>query len=119
MSNRSLTVAALIGAALTAADPAPPIRFRNIAESAGIHFVLENSPTPQKHLIETMPGGVAIFDYNGDGLPDIFFTNGAALQDPMPKGASPDKHDPQQHGVERQTEEIEMKRPAKDRVDKF
>lgn len=56
-----------------------PIRFRNIAESAGIHFVLENSPTPRKHLVETMAGGVAIFDYNNDGRPDIYFANGAAI----------------------------------------
>ncbi len=28
-------------------------------------------------MIETMAGGVSVFDYNGDGRPDIFFTNGA------------------------------------------
>jgi hypothetical protein len=56
-----------------------PIHFENRASEAGVKFVLENSPTPQKHLIETMPGGVAVFDYNSDGRPDIFFTNGAAL----------------------------------------
>jgi hypothetical protein len=65
-----------------------PIRLRNVAQSAGVNFVLENNPTPQKHLIETMAGGVAAFDYNGDGLADLFFTNGAeipSLQKNSPK----------------------------------
>ena len=68
-------------AALLAAAPAspPPIRFREIAAQAGLSFVLENSPTDRKHLIETMPGGIAVFDYDGDGRPDIYFTNGAQL----------------------------------------
>lgn len=56
-----------------------PICYRNVADSAGLHFVLENNPTPQKHLIESMAGGVAAFDYNNDGLTDIFFTNGASI----------------------------------------
>jgi len=57
--------------------PVAPIQFRNVASAAGLDFVLENNPTAEKQLIETMPGGVAVFDYDGDGLPDIFFTNGA------------------------------------------
>jgi hypothetical protein len=44
-----------------------------------IPFQLENGVTPAKNAPETMLGGVAIFDYNGDGRPDIFFTNGANL----------------------------------------
>ena len=56
-----------------------PIRFRNVAQSAGLNFAVENSPTPQKHLIETMTGGVATFDFDGDGLADIFLINGASL----------------------------------------
>jgi len=42
---------------------------------AGLVFHHENSPTPRKHLIETMGGGVALLDYNNDGLLDIFFVN--------------------------------------------
>jgi len=76
----------LLGAA--AADGTGPVQFADVAEKAGIHFVLENSPTANKYMIETMPGGVAVFDYNGDGRPDIYFTNGASvpsLQKDAPK----------------------------------
>ena len=55
--------------------PAPAIWF----ELKKIPFRLENSETPAKNAPETMPGGVAVFDYNGDGRPDIFFTNGANI----------------------------------------
>jgi hypothetical protein len=55
-----------------------------------VDFTLHNSPTSQKYLIETMPGGVALFDYNNDGLLDIFLVNGGRLTDPMP---SPEKFD--------------------------
>lgn len=54
-----------------------PVRFREIAAQSGLTFVLNNHATPEKHLIETMAGGVAAFDYNNDGLTDVFFTNGA------------------------------------------
>jgi len=49
----------------------------------GVDFTLQNSPTSQKYLIETMPGGVALLDYNNDGLLDIFFVNGGGISDPI------------------------------------
>ncbi len=53
------------------------VRLRNVADAAGVHFVHQHSPTPEKQYVEAVPGGLAVFDYNGDGRPDIFFTNGA------------------------------------------
>ncbi len=44
-----------------------------------IPFRLENDSSPAKNAPESMAGGVAVFDYNGDGNPDIFFSNGANL----------------------------------------
>jgi hypothetical protein len=71
-----------------------PITFTDIAGLAGINFRHEGSPTSLKYLLETMGGGVAIFDDDNDGRMDIFFTNGALLKDPMTKGGKPDKSNP-------------------------
>ena len=49
----------------------------------GIDFILRNSPTNSKYLIETMGGGVALLDYNNDGKLDIFLVNGGALATAM------------------------------------
>jgi enediyne biosynthesis protein E4 len=72
------TVALLSVAAVWMLRSAPvpsPISF----EWKKIPFRLENDETPARNAPETMPGGVAVFDYNGDGRPDIFFTNGANI----------------------------------------
>src|SRR3981189_1517314 len=57
----------------------------DIKHPPGLDFTLQNSPTPQKYLIETMPGGVALFDYNNDGLLDIFLVNGGRNSAGLPR----------------------------------
>jgi hypothetical protein len=52
------------------------VSFIDVTEKAGIHFHHENSPTPEKYLVETMGSGGAFIDYDGDGLLDIFLING-------------------------------------------
>ena len=51
------------------------------------------SATSSKYLLETMGGGVALLDYDNDGRLDVFFTNGAKIDDPMPPGRAADKSD--------------------------
>jgi hypothetical protein len=92
--NRRHFLRAAAGAALSCTHPrgagsllaqtqlhaaSPAIAFEEIGARAGIDFVLDNAHTPHRYSIETMLGGVAAFDYNNDGLLDLFFTNGAAI----------------------------------------
>ena len=46
----------------------------DITASTGIRFEHLASPE-QKYIVESMSGGVALIDYDGDGWPDIYFTN--------------------------------------------
>jgi hypothetical protein len=78
---------------LMGATPAPEVQFTDITETVGIDFKHESSATSNKYLVETMGGGVALLDYDNDGRLDIFFTNGAKIDDPMPDGKLPDKSD--------------------------
>jgi enediyne biosynthesis protein E4 len=65
-----------ISAALPGEQPHPsPIQF----ELKKLPFHLDSSESPGRNAPEAMAGGVAVFDYNGDGKPDIFFTNGADI----------------------------------------
>jgi hypothetical protein len=69
-------VASTVYAPLSGQQKQPsPIRF----ELHKLPFHLDSSETPARNAPESMAGGVAVFDYNGDGRPDIFFTNGADI----------------------------------------
>ncbi len=64
----------------TKASPANPgtsaITFRDAAETSGLRFVFDHGPSSLRQLPETMSGGVATFDYNGDGLLDVYVVQG-------------------------------------------
>jgi hypothetical protein len=77
-----------------ASSPAIPGSFVDVTAKLGIHFKQAASPTSKKYLPEAMGSGVALFDYDNDGRLDIFFANGARIDDPTPKGAIPKKDDP-------------------------
>jgi enediyne biosynthesis protein E4 len=89
-ARRGITTCGLLFG-LISATPAPDVQFVDSTLSARIDFKQENSATSNKYLVETMGGGVALFDYDNDGRLDIFFTNGAKIDDPMPDDKLPDK----------------------------
>lgn len=70
-------------------------KFVDITSALGLNFRGQASHTSKKYLIETMGSGIALFDYDNDGLLDIFVVNGAPLSDPTPKGTIPQKTGPQ------------------------
>jgi hypothetical protein len=92
MLHRFLQFACAIALMVPTTPAAPPLF--DLTAPRGINFTLQNSPTPQKYLIETMPGGVALLDYDNDGLLDIFVVNGGHVSSPMSVPESFDRHDP-------------------------
>src|SRR6478609_8418565 len=66
-----LAPVALIGCA----DEVPLARFKDITAEAGIRFVHVNGAFGEKLLPVTMGGGVAFFDFDNDGHPDLLFIN--------------------------------------------
>ena len=67
------------GASPDAARPAVELFFEDVTDAAGIDFVHAHGGTGIRYLPETMSGGGAVLDYDGDGLQDLYFVQSAAL----------------------------------------
>lgn len=81
------------GAASQDSSTGPPrVNFIDIAGPAGLSSkTVAGGEQKKKYIIETTGSGVAFFDYDNDGWPDIFVVNGTTLQKP-PKGQEPTSH---------------------------
>jgi len=60
----------------------PRLPFTDVTREAGIDFVHRNGADGEKLLPETMGGGVAFFDYDGDGDPDLLLMHTSTAADP-------------------------------------
>src|SRR5216684_3075253 len=77
----SLTAGLLIALVAREIRTQPPpqnaagISFENHQPQSGVDFVLNNGTTVDKPIIDSIPGGVALLDYDNDGFLDLFVTN--------------------------------------------
>jgi enediyne biosynthesis protein E4 len=69
-------------------------KFVDATQHSGVSFLHRASPTSKKYLPETMGSGVALFDYDNDGLLDLYLVNGAPIAGPTLPGAIPKKDGP-------------------------
>ena len=61
-------------------DPKAPVVFEDItAQTALRTFTHRSGSVAKDYIFETPSGGVAIFDYDSDGLPDVYLLNGSTL----------------------------------------
>ncbi len=74
------------------AKPAPVANFTDVAERAGLTMLnVFGGIDTKKYIIETTGTGVAIFDYDNDGWPDILILNGTTLET-RPGSGAPSNH---------------------------
>lgn len=68
------------------------VQFIEMLGDSGIEFVHENGASGERYVVEPMSSGIALFDFDSDGLIDIYFVNGAPLNpSPEPSHLSQDK----------------------------
>ncbi len=54
-------------------------QMEDVTGKAGIRFAHQSAPE-KKYIVESMGGGVVVIDYDRDGWPDLYFTNGATVE---------------------------------------
>jgi len=79
-----------------AAKPAV-IRFDDATDSSGIHFTHSMGSQALGSLLEATGGGCVWFDYNNDGLLDLYVVSGKPLEDSMHPHPMKVKPDPPPH----------------------
>jgi hypothetical protein len=57
------------------------VSFADVTRAAGIDFHLTCGGPEKRYIMESMCGGIAVFDYDNDGWMDILLVNGSTLED--------------------------------------
>jgi hypothetical protein len=88
----AMTSGLLVSPRVSVAPQSPPFRIANIAREAGLDMTaVFGGRDTNVYLVETTGTGVAMIDYDGEGLVDLLFVNGST-RDGFPRGAEPTNH---------------------------
>jgi enediyne biosynthesis protein E4 len=91
LSAALMTAAACTGPGEEAAAPDPELQgpdlFEEVSDASGLRFTYRNGEDTSPHLaiLESLGGGVALLDYDGDGLLDVFLPGGGHFDGPGQK----------------------------------
>jgi enediyne biosynthesis protein E4 len=85
MMNARLPLGLVLIASASSGSTATSIRFQDATASSGIRFVHTDGSAGNRYIIENIASGLGLIDFDGDGLLDIYFLNGA----PLPGTPSP------------------------------
>jgi hypothetical protein len=72
-------VATVLAAAYQVCAAESPIVLRDVTRSTGVAFQHTDGSSGRRYIVEYVASGMATFDYDGDGLIDLYFLNGALL----------------------------------------
>jgi enediyne biosynthesis protein E4 len=72
-------LAAVLGMAALPAREAAEVLFRDITRDSGIAFEHHSDPE-KKYIVESMGGGVALLDFDDDGLVDLYFVDSLTIE---------------------------------------
>jgi hypothetical protein len=86
---RSFSAGLLMFALSQSATAQGPIRFRDVTAETGITFRHSDGSSGRRYIVETVASGLATFDYDGDGLVDVYFVNGGRLPGTKSLGPPP------------------------------
>ena len=64
---------------LTSLSFAGEIRLKNYAKNTSLNFRHDHGGSDQYYYVESIGAGACVFDYDGDGILDVYFPQGAPL----------------------------------------